>query len=76
MVCDRNSRVNSIRSAVFNGADVAGPALVFTGFDKRTIQSIGGNPICRNNSRVTRLIVLRVTARGAKRLAATTPRRA
>lgn len=74
--CDRNKRISSARTSAFNPTDVAGPLLLFTGFDKRTIQSMAGNAVCRNNSRATRLMVLRVTARGANRLATTTPRRA
>ena len=74
--CESNKRSNSARSAAFNATVVAGPALVLTGFDRRTMQSIAGSAACLNNSREMRLIVLRVTARGAKRLAATTPRRA
>lgn len=67
---------NSLRNSRFRFAVVAGPALVFTGLDKRTIQSMGGKDVRRNNSRVTRLTVLRVTALGASRFAATTPNRA
>lgn len=74
--CDANSCFSSPCSSRFKRAVVAGPALVFTGLDKRTTQSIGGNGVRRNNSRVTRFTVLRVTARGASRFAATTPRRA
>src|SRR5690349_3130697 len=55
---------------------VAGPALVFTGRARRTMQSTATISLVRNSSRVTRLIVFRVTARGAKRLAATMPSRA
>ena len=55
---------------------VAGPIFALTGRDMRTMQSIAGNGALRNNSRVRRLTVLRVTARGASRLAATTPKRA
>jgi hypothetical protein len=74
--CDANNCFSSPCSSRFRRAVVAGPALVFTGFDKRTTQSIGGSGVRRNSSRVTRLTVLRVTARGASRFAATTPRRA
>ncbi len=68
--------VNSWRRAVFRAVVVAGPCLVLTGRARRTMQSRAGKGDRRNNSRATRLIVLRVTARGAKRLATTTPRRA
>src|SRR5512133_357281 len=71
-----NRRTTSERSAVFSAAVVAGPLLALTGLDRRTMQSSGGSMLCRNSSRVMRLMVLRVTARGAKRLATTTPRRA
>src|SRR5450830_33886 len=71
-----NRRVSSTRSSAFSFAVVAGPALVLTDFDSRTTQSMAGRPVTRNSSRVTRLMVLRVTARGARRLATTTPSRA
>ncbi len=71
-----NRRNNSTRNAFFKLLQVAGPALVLTGVDKRTTQSMAGKVDIRKTSRVTRLIVLRVTARGAKRFATTTPRRA
>ncbi len=74
--CDKNNRISSFRNSAFSAAVVAGPLFALTGFDSRTIQSIGGNALWRNNSRATRLIVLRVTARGAKRFATTTPSRA
>lgn len=74
--CAANMRDNSWRSAAFSLAEVAGPSLLLTGLASRTTQSMGGRPVTRNSSRVTRLIVLRVTARGAKRLATTTPSRA
>jgi len=75
-ICDWSRRNNSALSSAFKAAVVAGPVLLLTGLDRRTMQSIGGNTACRNSSRVTRLMVLRVTARGAKRLAAMTPKRA
>ena len=74
--CAENRRVSSDRSSVFRLAQVAGPRLELTGCDRRTIQSMPGSAVCRNSSRATRLMVLRVTARGANRLAATTPNRA
>lgn len=71
-----NNCRNSMRSCLFNWALVAGSALVFTDRAKRTMQSSAGKDAWRNNSRAARLMALRVTARGASRLAATTPRRA
>ena len=76
LACAANRRVNSTRKAAFSFAVVAGPSLLLTGLARRTTQSMAGRPVTRNSSRVTRLIVLRVTARGAKRLATTTPSRA
>src|SRR5450830_1901521 len=74
--CCANRRATSSRTAVFRAVLVAGPFLALTGRARRTMQSSAGSALCRNSSRVTRLIVLRVTARGAKRLATTTPSRA
>jgi hypothetical protein len=71
-----NMRDNSWRSSAFSLAEVAGPLLLLTGLASRTTQSMAGRPVTRNSSRVTRLMVLRVTARGANRLATTTPSRA
>ena len=68
----RSSDRNARRSAM----PVAGPLRTLTGFDRRTMQSMAGRASCRNCSRVIRLTVLRVTARGARRFAATTPSRA
>jgi hypothetical protein len=76
LACAANRRANSTRKAAFSFEVVAGPSLLLTGRASRTTQSMGGRPVVRNSSRVTRLIVLRVTARGAKRLATTTPSRA
>jgi len=67
---------SSRRSSAFSLAEVAGPLLLLTGLASRTTQSMAGRPVTRNSSRVTRLMVLRVTARGANRLATTTPSRA
>lgn len=72
--CSR--RVSSLRSRSLSAEFVAGPALLLTGPDMRTMQSMLGKFDFRNISRVTRLMVLRVTARGAKRFAAMIPRRA
>ena len=60
----------------FTGLFVAGSFRVLTGDVKRIIQSIAGICIVRNVSRHSRLMVFRVTARCANRLATTIPSRA
>jgi hypothetical protein len=71
-----NNCCNSSRKRFFSCDDAAGSLRLLTGLDKRTMQSIAGSALCLNNSRMMRLIMLRVTARGARRFAATTPKRA
>lgn len=68
-----NRRSSSFRSSRFRLACVAGCCLVLTGWDRRTTQSVAGKADKRNVSRTRRLMVLRVTARGARRFATTTP---
>lgn len=66
---------SSARNADFMALLLAGCDLAFTGAVRRTIQSADTGGVCLKVSRIIRLIMLRVTARGARRLATTIPRR-
>ena len=74
--CAENSCLISDLTRRLSNLPDAGALLATIGEQRRTTQSIASISFCRNTSRQTRLTAFLVAARGAKRLAMTSPRRA
>ena len=74
--CAENSCLISDLTRRLSDLPDAGAFFSIIGEQRRTTQSIASISFCRNTSRQTRLTAFLVAARGAKRLAITSPRRA